>query len=52
MTTVIAAQDPTIARINAMLYGAPEPAAQSAEKDITAEANEIPHDPDQSPPNV
>ena len=52
ITTVIAAQDPTIARINAMLYGTPEPAAPPAEKDITAEADEIPHDPDQSSPNV
>ena len=52
MTTVIAAQDPTIARINAMLYGTPEPAAPPIEKDITVEADEIPHDPDQSSPNV
>ena len=52
MTTVIAAQDPTIARINAMLYGTPEPAAPPVEKDITAEADEIPHDPDKSSPNV
>ena len=52
MTTVIAAQDPTIARINAMLYGTPEPAAPPAEQDITAEADEIPHGPDQSSPNV
>ena len=50
ITTMIAAQDPTIARINAMLYGTPmpsEPQAQEStttEKDITAEAEKIPHD--------